>query len=69
MPSCAALMPVNNVISPLMAMASRMPLPATAVAEPRAAKMPVPMIMAAVTSVAAAKPSVRGNIGCDVGFP
>src|SRR5712691_9989430 len=54
---------------PPMVIAMRMPLPALAVADPIAPKMPVPIIIAAVIRVAVLRPSVRASDVLDSGFP
>src|SRR6266487_3149719 len=53
---------------PPMVIAMRMPLPAFAVADPIAPKMPVPIIIAAVIKVAVPRPSVRASDVLDSGF-
>src|SRR5437588_701439 len=58
-PSWAALMPVASATLPPSSIATRIPLPATWVAAPNAAKMPVPTIIAAVKSVVVSIPSSR----------
>src|SRR5947209_9176497 len=59
MPHEAALSPVASATEPLKIMANGSPLPAFSVVSPSAAKRPVPMIIAAVTSIAVVRPSVR----------
>src|SRR5437763_5768529 len=54
---------------PPMVIAMRMPLPAFAVADPIAPKMPVPIIIAAVIRVAVLRPSVRASDVLGSGFP
>src|SRR2546428_4958923 len=54
---------------PPKTIATRMPLPAFAVADPTAPKMPVPIIIPAVISVAVLRPSVRASDVLDSGFP
>src|SRR5260370_41584399 len=54
---------------PPRTIAMRIPLPAFAVADPTAPKMPVPIIIAAVISVAVLRPSVRASDVLDSGFP
>ena len=58
-PSCAALIPVASATLPPMTIAMRIPVPAAAVAAPKAAKIPVPTIIAAVKSVVVTVPSSR----------
>src|SRR3989441_4010315 len=58
-PSCAALIPVARATLPPSRIATRMPLPATSVAAPKVAKMPIPTIIPAVKSVAVNGPSSR----------
>src|SRR5947207_15519757 len=52
-------MPVNNAMRPPRSIATRMPLPASAVAAPRDANSPVPTIIAAVSSMAVIFPRLR----------
>src|SRR5436190_15082511 len=52
-------MPVNNAIRPPRSIATKMPLPASAVAAPKDAKSPVPTIIAAVSSTAVIFPRLR----------
>src|SRR6266446_2346057 len=58
-PNCAALIPVARATLPPSRIATRMPLPATSVAAPKVAKMPMPTIIPAVKSVAVNGPSSR----------
>ncbi len=67
--SCAALMPVASATRPPSVIATRIPLPAFAVADPIAPKIPVPMIIAAVISVDVLRPSVRASVVVGSGFP
>src|SRR6266511_3844007 len=68
-PSCAALIPVAKAMRPPRTIATRIPLPAFAVADPTAPKMPVPIIIAAVIRVAVLRPSVRASDVLGSGFP
>src|SRR5207302_7956971 len=54
---------------PPRTIATRIPLPAFAVADPTAPKMPVPIIIAAVISVAVLRPRVRASDVRDSAFP
>jgi hypothetical protein len=51
-------MPVNNAITPPISIATKMPLPASAVAAPKDMNNPKPTIIAAVNSTAAILPSL-----------
>src|SRR5204863_2977622 len=64
-PTDAALNPVASATRPLRLMANRSPVPAFSVVGPRAAKRPVPMIIAAVRRVAVVRPSDRRNDDVD----
>src|SRR5205807_6861723 len=68
-PSCAALIPVASAMRPPTVIAMSIPLPAFAVADPIAPKMPVPIIIASVIRVAVLRPSVRASDVLDSGFP
>src|SRR6266487_3566622 len=65
-PSWAPLTPVLQATSAPGIIASSSALPAFSAVAPSAPKMPVPMIMAAVSSVAATRPMVRADSPCDV---
>src|SRR5437867_6141907 len=59
MPTDAALSPTRSTITPPIAMARGRPLPAFSALSPSAAKRPVPMIIAAVRSMAVVLPKAR----------
>src|SRR5437868_5454304 len=69
MPTDAALNPTARMTRPLIVIARSSPLPAILVVSPSAAYRPVPIIIAAVKSVALVGPSVRFNDDVDFSDP